>query len=153
MRRLIWLAAVTWGCDDSGPITPPIDTGSMADVHDAAVDLGPADLGDVECVAANTCVADGTARYLRDCVGHQCVECGDDSDCVGRALGPACVGGRCVCQIPDGGPSASHPDCADNPNGPLCSGFPAFCGCTQPSDCASGTCASDPYVGGMVCAP
>lgn len=146
MRTLLLLAAMA-GCDNSGVV---VTRGADGNTSQGGV---PFDLsGDFPDGGCEACIGDGRSPYL-SCSGHRCLECSNDSDCAtAAALGPRCVVGRCTCVPGDGG---SGTDCIGNANGPICSGLPAFCGCTSPTDCPSGICApdEDDYVGGSVCAP
>jgi hypothetical protein len=156
MRISMLFALLVLGCDDSGPITHPDDAGATDAVADVPVSAD-ASIPDGGCASNTECTGDGGSRYLR-CIDYHCRECRRDSDCTGNpiALGPRCAGHadagtslHCVCGSADGGTL----DCAGNPNGPVCQGVPGFCGCTAPSDCPSGSCVPDDYVGGSLCAP
>jgi len=149
--RISVLLVVLAGCDDTGPVVPRGDDGGPA-ATDASIPIDLAvDFPDGSCTSNEACRGDGGSRYL-SCLQGRCSECEVNSDCDTAALGRCCVGNHCVCgeNCSDGGSTA---DCVGNPNGPVCMGVPAYCGCSSPPDCPSGTCATDDYVAGFVCAP
>lgn len=73
---------------------------------------------------------------------HGCVECVSSADCYGsEALGPACVGGYCLC--------SSDLECAGNLNGTRCLNH--VCSCEDAGDCLPGRACAGEYLGDKLC--
>jgi len=144
MRACILIATLSWGCGGPGDVDRRSDGGTTA-APDAAIPDSGGDATGSGC-ESTTCPPDGAgSRFQLVCVNGQCVECQDDGDCTANplALGERCSANRCICDAQD--------DCITNPNGPLCMGSPRFCGCAEGTDCPSGVCEPNSYVGGSIC--